>query len=229
MGSLGYTVVRQGRLKCISRDMAGNSCGSCLAIGASAIAALTVDSRPICVQAEEWVSRHADRLPTTLDAVAALPTAYQKRIFSALPAEAKVRLWHERLARIRQLPLTREQQDVVADAFAIVTPGLYNGGLVPEEWLARRASAFSAKDARDLFETLGTAQASFSSLDALTVSLRAQVNGFSTVGAAPSCSCNGDEDCGGGQSCSIEVCNFVPSGCGPFGTSECAEGVCRSR
>lgn len=192
----------------------------------AAIIPATVDPRPECEQAQSWVAARANRLPTTLDDVAAFPTVYRHAIFSTLSAEAKAGLWQERLARLARGPLSPAQRALVDEARALVTPEIYRTRRVPQDWVVRATRELGREGFKRTFKELAEGEGSYRTLGSSLVQLTRRWNDFATTSARPECDCAyHTNDCGPSEVCCPLLCTFS-YGCGPFGTYSC-DSVCR--
>lgn len=79
-------------------------------------AATRGDPVPECVVAREWVAENRASLPTTLAEFSKYRHPYRKAIYTALPREVKMRLWHEQFTHYRNSTLlTPNQKEFLAE------------------------------------------------------------------------------------------------------------------
>jgi hypothetical protein len=71
---------------------------SCLILGAMVLG-LRKDPGPYA-RAVAWATKNPDRLPSTLDELAAFPASWRFGIYSTLDPQIKNALWHEQLSRL---------------------------------------------------------------------------------------------------------------------------------
>src|SRR5262245_45277872 len=96
-------------------------------VTADALVVPMLDKRKECVRTAAWVAKHANDLPSTLQALAAYPVSYRRAIFGALPPEVRSSLYLEQyrqFAASRPL-LTAEQLAILAEAISLAAPAYY--------------------------------------------------------------------------------------------------------
>lgn len=149
------------------------------------------DDRLVCERAQEWVGAHKEGLPSSADDIGAFPITYQREIFSELPAEAKSRVWRAHLAHALHLPLSAAQRKLIYEAMAIATPELFARHVaLGEEFLRGVEKEFPAQLRDEIFQRLGPADGSFSTLASARVVAREKLIRVGTALAAPWCNCS---------------------------------------
>jgi hypothetical protein len=99
--------------------------GMGLAIVAVAGLAL-VDTRPMHVKASEWAEHNRLTLPQHLSELATYPVSYRRAAFKLYSPELRAKMWREHLSRVvAERPLNSDQQQIVEDLIATLTPELY--------------------------------------------------------------------------------------------------------
>lgn len=181
----------------------------------------TVAAQSECQQAQAWVAQRGGDLPATLAEVGSFPVAYQHAIFAALPAQAKVTLWHARLDQVASQPLTPRQRALVDQARTIVTPEIYVSRRVPRDWVERAMREFGIEAFASNFNELTDGHSSSFGLD--------ERRGESPTQGKP-CSCtlgSENEVCAWHRLNCCDIACSVTYGCGPFSTDPC-NGICMS-
>lgn len=174
--------------------------GCVLVLAEASIIPLVTDLRPECKVAQEWVSSHQDRLPTTLADLSGFPVSYRRAIFAALPNETKAELWRGQLQEALRGKLTVAQRNALTQVVAFVRPNTYRDRVRPSEDLkALVATAFSAAERDSLFYRLGPERPSMTAnYEALAARVALAARNWpvvaairkSSVASAAACDCN---------------------------------------
>jgi len=132
-----------------------------LLVGGVWMVSSPLDDRTECEQAKEWVASHA--LPTTLDALTALPDLYQRAVFAALTPELKSTIFRERIRSwTAGRSLSDRQREVLEAVVTFASPANYQEQRRPgAALLVQIDDAFSPLDARDAFTSLGSPGGSY--------------------------------------------------------------------
>jgi hypothetical protein len=201
------------------------------AVLAAAFSLVSMEARPEEELAKEWVSSHADRLPKSLEELAAYPDAYRLESFKHLTEQEKSQLWREQTRRFLrdEQALTSQQVRFVHRLIELATPESFTPeGYRPDDLCNELAAAFPDLRQRRVFRSssigLGaTPQLSFqSSWVNLSVRLRGAVVVNARIGQCH-CRNNGYCECPSehGLSCCFDYPCYQTESCGCIWTATC--------
>lgn len=168
--------------------------GGIVVLSSVVAVAATLDSRPAAARAVEWVARHAQDLPGTLDEYAAYPTEYRREIRRALSPEMHSRLWRAQLRGfLAERPdLTAEQRSFVEYVIEVASPESFQPGANPPELCPQIAKLFPNAGDRERVAKLGAGVSAAFSLRPALVSLKERIHASLTAKAGgDECNCRG--------------------------------------
>jgi hypothetical protein len=195
----------------------------------AAIAAATFDSRPAEVRAAEWVARHLQALPATLNDYAAYPIEYRREIRKALSPETQSRLWRAQLRGflVARPDLTAEQRAFVESAIDVASPESFRPGADTPELCERIAQLFPNREDRQQLAKLGAGVTPSFGLRPALVTLKERIHARLTANASNlDCDCRGMGfcECSLLDACVTKECNQVED-CGCIFVGRCTN-VC---
>jgi hypothetical protein len=197
---------------------------SAVLLVAVGVAVLNIDRRTPRERATAWAASHRDRLPATLEALAAYPMDYQKAIVKAMPAADKSRLWRAHLqTMLDRETLTDKQRALINDTIVKVTPASFEGAN-PPEICNDIIAAFPDFRQRKMMVTLASMAEPATVAHASWVTFAERVRSSVTVHArAKECNCRGLGicECAFLEGCDQEQCTPSPDDCGCIWSGPC--------
>jgi hypothetical protein len=110
-------------------------------------------------QIAEWLDRHPEALPQSLDDIVRFPVAFRRLMVGRVTPEVRVRLWREHLTTFLHpgSALNRAQQELVVNSISRLPLLLAAPGPNPvlTEWERQIAAVFSRREAALVFGMLG--------------------------------------------------------------------------
>lgn len=206
-----------------------------VAVGPDAVSALAD-----CQLAQRWVAERLGNLPTDYDDFSALPVGYRKAVFRTLSADRKSGLWREHFQRFRhehpsltknQISLLSRLSDMPLEN-EFETDSVHRTTTADIQKLESEArSLFSANVARELFDVLGTPEATYRTLASVRLGVVLKLRGVFNVSANAQCACSDAANgCGDGYACvtTASHCDSTNYGCGFLWLRTC-NGLCWSQ
>jgi len=110
-------------------------------------------------QIREWLERHPESLPQSLDEIARFPVAFRHVMINAVSAQVRVQLWRQHLETFLRpgSPLNEAQRQLVAVSISRLPELLAAPGPNPVliEWERQIAEIFSRSEAARVFGSIG--------------------------------------------------------------------------